>query len=448
MSEPDLPRLIGGKYQPVRLLGKGGMGTVYEVEHQHTGQRLALKLLTPQPGASVERFKREARAASRIQSDHIVRVTDADIAPELGGAPFLVMELLEGDSLEAMTGSVGASPADVVEWLRQVARGLGKAHESGIVHRDLKPENLFLTRREDGSPLVKILDFGIAKMSTEGAALTHSDQFLGTPMYMAPEQADGQYGSPVTPQADLYALGLIAFKLLTGHVYWKSGTLAQILAQILAQPMRPPSERGSSFGTAFDAWFARACDREPTRRFTSAREQVEALATTLGQPEQRRVSDSAPRTIAALASSTLGSAPTLNASSTDVTTGRERLHRRRWIAGGVMGALVGLGVIAAYARDGADREETLLRAPTALTQTVANAIPPLQSAATGVPPSASGAPIASATTAIDAGSAVIARTTATSGTVGAPERARRPASVLTAGPGDAAKRQDPFAGQY
>ena len=191
------------------------MGVVYEVEHVRTGQRLALKVLTQQPGASVERFKREARAASRIQSEHIVRVTDADVAPELGGAPFLVMELLEGADLERVTGTEPAAPADVLVWLRQVARALGKAHAAGIVHRDLKPENLFLTRREDGSPLVKILDFGIAKMAAEVTVLTQSDSFLGTPGYMAPEQTDSR-GPPVTFRADLYALGLIAFKLLTG----------------------------------------------------------------------------------------------------------------------------------------------------------------------------------------------------------------------------------------
>src|SRR5580658_10804955 len=136
----DLPSLIGSKYRPLRMIGQGGMGVVYEVEHLHTGQRFALKVLTRQPGASVERFKREARAVSRIQSDHVVRVTDADVAPELGGAPFLVMDLLEGADLEGVTGDRPASSADVVCWLRQVARALVKAHESGIVHRDLKPE--------------------------------------------------------------------------------------------------------------------------------------------------------------------------------------------------------------------------------------------------------------------------------------------------------------------
>ena len=293
------------------------MGAVYEVEHLHTGQRHALKVLTPQPGASVERFKREARAASLIRSDHIVRVIDADVAPELGGAPFLVMELLEGADLERATGNRPAAPGDVVDWLRQVARALGKAHGAGLVHRDLKPENLFLTQREDGTPLVKILDFGIAKMTVEGAGLTASDAILGTPGYMAPEQTDSR-GPPVTPRADLYSLGLIAFKLLTGRIYWVTGSLAQLLAQILAEPMPPASERGAMLGPRFDAWSAKACDRSPENRFASAEEQVEALAQALSLPAQP-LPDSAARSSAPPAAGTdKHGASSLNGSTRDL----------------------------------------------------------------------------------------------------------------------------------
>ena len=125
MTELDVDREIAGRYRTVRFLGKGGMGVVYEVEHVHTGQRLAMKVLSGTHREDwVERFKREARAASRIQSDHVVRVTDADVAPELGGAPFLVMELLVGQDLERATGDRPADPGDVVEWLRQLARAL------------------------------------------------------------------------------------------------------------------------------------------------------------------------------------------------------------------------------------------------------------------------------------------------------------------------------------
>src|SRR4029077_3166917 len=127
------------------LIAKGGMGAVYEVEHARTGEHLALKLLLSSVGSSpeeLERFKREARAAARIKSEHVVRVTDADVAPELGGAPFLVMELLEGEDLAARAGDRPQPPGAVLDWLRQLAAGLERAHAAGLVHRDLKPENL------------------------------------------------------------------------------------------------------------------------------------------------------------------------------------------------------------------------------------------------------------------------------------------------------------------
>jgi serine/threonine protein kinase len=324
------------------------MGAVYEVEHEHTGQRLALKVLTQQPGASVERFRREARAASLIKSSHIVRVTDADVAPELGGVPFLVMELLEGQDLERTTGDRPTPPAEVIEWLRQVARALVKAHEAGLVHRDLKPENLFLTRGDDGAPLVKILDFGIAKMAAEVSALTASDTFLGTPGYMAPEQTDSR-GPAVTFRADLYTLGLIAFKLLTGRSYWRTGSLAQLLAQILAEPMPPASERGSTFGPEFDAWFRRACDRDPDKRFASAAEQVEALAVVLGLPEAALASHPTPMQPQRASDPT--GAPSLNGSITDLTTARRRSAvRRRLFGGGIVASVVGITIAAAVVR--------------------------------------------------------------------------------------------------
>ncbi|HEY3594367.1 MAG TPA: serine/threonine-protein kinase, partial [Polyangiaceae bacterium] len=184
-----LPELIGGKYRPRDILGAGATGVVYSVEHAFTGELLALKVMTSHLGGSaeaIERFKREARTASRIRSQHVVRIFDADVAPELDGAPYLVMDLLEGVDLEQISGDRPVEPATVVEWLRQVAPPLDKAHRIGIVHRDLKPENLFLTHREDGSVLIKILDFGIAKLGTESTGSTKAGQLLGTPLYMAP----------------------------------------------------------------------------------------------------------------------------------------------------------------------------------------------------------------------------------------------------------------------
>ena len=282
ITAPNLPPLIASRYVPVRLIAKGGMGAVYEVEHARTGERLALKVLLSHvatSGEELERFKREARAPARIKSEHVVRVTDADVAPELDGAPFLVMELLEGADLEREADANPPAPATVVVWLRQVARALDKAHALGIVHRDLKPKNLFLSRAEDRAPVVKILDFGILKMAEGNTGPTASGQIVGTPKYMAPEQASAT--APVTPAADRYALGLVAYRLLVGESYYQGGMMI-ILGELLYGELQPPSARGAPFGAAFDAWFLKACARDPEQRFPSAAQQIEELSAALG----------------------------------------------------------------------------------------------------------------------------------------------------------------------
>jgi serine/threonine protein kinase len=290
MIPSDLPALIGGKYRPLAIIGEGAMGVVYSVEHTLTGEHLALKVMTAHHGATrdaIERFKREARASAKIKSEHVVRVIDADVAPELGQAPYLVMDLLDGADLEKASGDQPIEPSVVLEWLRQIARVLDKAHRLGITHRDLKPENLFLTHREDGAPLIKILDFGIAKIAAESSGTTQSGQILGTPLYMSPEQARGDAGL-IGPSADLYALGLIAYKLLVGTPYWNANSVAGIIGQVLYEPMPPPSSRGCWLGTEFDQWFLRACSRDSAHRFGSAVEEVETLAKVLGLPVDTR----------------------------------------------------------------------------------------------------------------------------------------------------------------
>lgn len=283
---PALPELIGGKYRPLGIIGEGAMGIVYCVEHTLTGEQLALKVMTAHRGATrdaIERFKREARASAKIKSEHVVRIIDADVAPELDRAPFLVMDLLEGTDLEKASNDQPVAPPIVLEWLRQIARALEKAHRIGIVHRDLKPENLFLSHREDGRPLIKILDFGIAKISAESTGTTQSGQILGTPLYMSPEQARGD-PAHIGPSSDLYALGLIAYKLLIGTPYWNATSVAGIIGQVLYEPMSPPSTRGSPLGPEFDQWFLRSCNRDASLRFGSAVEQIEMLAKALGLP--------------------------------------------------------------------------------------------------------------------------------------------------------------------
>jgi serine/threonine-protein kinase len=286
--------VIAGRYRIVKQLGEGGVGAVYLVQHVHTDERLALKVLHTQMAmdpTTIERFRTEARAPARIDSDHIVRVTDADVAPELRGAPFLVMEYLRGRDLG---GEAEARhklhPKEVVLYLRQTARALDKAHGIGIVHRDLKPENIFLSVREDGSPCVKLLDFGIAKLtggsagSAPNQSKTKTGAVFGTPLYMAPEQARAQ-AHLIGPHTDVWALGLIATRLLTGGDYWQAETLSDLIVQIVVDPIPPPSKKGSTFGPAFDAWFLRCCQRDPTQRFRSAGEAISELAAALGVTE-------------------------------------------------------------------------------------------------------------------------------------------------------------------
>jgi len=283
----ELPEIIGGKYRPRSVLGFGATGTVYCVEHTFTGDLLALKVLQPHLSASAEaiaRFKGEARTAAKIRSRHVVRIFDADVARELGGAPFLVMELLEGSNLDQVAGDKPLEPATVVKWFRQASVPLDRAHRLGIVHRDLKPENLFLARLDDGAHLLKILDFGIARIA-ESPGLTRSGQLFGTPLYMAPEQARGE-PDQIGPATDIFAMGLIAYRLLTGREYRAEASLGQMLHEILNAPLEPPSTQGHALGDAFDQWFLRSCHPDPSRRFASVRTQVEALAAAFGLPEE------------------------------------------------------------------------------------------------------------------------------------------------------------------
>jgi serine/threonine-protein kinase len=285
--------VIASRYRVLRELGRGGMGAVFLAEHVHTGDHVALKLLlghAAKDPTAVERFKREARASARIKSEHVVKVIDADVAPELDEAPFIVMELLEGCDLEKLLSARGKlAPAETVSLLAQAAVALDKSHAMGIIHRDLKPENLFLHRREDGSETLKIVDFGISKMiegdvpDSQRAGLTSSGAMMGTPLYMSPEQAKGHV-SEIGAATDVWAMGLIALRLLTNDKYWTATSVAELMVQILSDPMPPPTKRWPSLAPAVDAWFARSCARKPAERFASVGEQVAALATALGLP--------------------------------------------------------------------------------------------------------------------------------------------------------------------
>ncbi len=285
--------IIADKYRVLRKIGEGGMGAVFMVEHIKTDERFAMKILhaaVVKNEAARERFRREARTPARIDSDHVCRVVDTDIATDLGDAPFLVMEYLRGQNLQELSDELGPlAPREVLIYLAQIAGALDRAHSLGIVHRDLKPDNLFLTIRDNGTPCVKILDFGIAKLTGATGDLarvkaTQTGDIFGTPLFMSPEQCKSE-ADKVGPQSDIWALGLIAHMLLTGDDFWTAETLTHLIAQIAFEEMPTASQRGADFSIAYDNWFAKCCAREASDRYQSSTEAVNVLAAALGMSE-------------------------------------------------------------------------------------------------------------------------------------------------------------------
>lgn len=290
-SKVPIGTVLEGKFRITQEIGRGGMAAVYEAENVDIGKRVAVKILADELLSSHvvrERFIREARAAAAIRSPFICEVYDVGMFED---RPFLIMELLEGESLYDRMTRVRQMPIETtVKVAAQVGRGLRKAHEAGIVHRDLKPENIFLTRDEDGELLAKIVDFGLAKFY-EGAGeeknvrLTREGALFGTPAYMSPEQAKGQ--GEVDHRADLWALGCIVYECLTGQTVWNvEQGVAMILAQIAGAPLPVPSRLRPELPITFDEWFQRALDRDPTRRFQTAQSLTEGLIRSLGPEAQ------------------------------------------------------------------------------------------------------------------------------------------------------------------
>jgi eukaryotic-like serine/threonine-protein kinase len=291
--------LFHGRYRVVRRIKSGGMGAVYEVVDAHLERARALKVMLPEmvvDRAMCARFELEAKATAQVHSEHVVETIDYGVDPETG-APFLVMELLDGEDLETVLERRGPlPPAEVVGWLRQVALGLDRVHAADVVHRDLKPGNVFLTLHDDGSSRIKLIDFGIAKRVVRTADRPETTRAMGTPAYMSPEQIRGD-GS-IGPRADLYALGHIAFTLLAGKPYWsreeRDGGMWLLAGKVVLGLPEPATARGLSLGATlpagFDPWFSQATALAPEDRFATASELVESLAAVLSAaPPRSRV---------------------------------------------------------------------------------------------------------------------------------------------------------------
>jgi serine/threonine-protein kinase len=278
------------------------MGAVWEGRHSSLGTRVAIKFIDAEYAESQEartRFDNEARAAATIQSKHAIQIYDHGVSDD--GKPYIVMELLNGEPLDQrIERTQRLTLQDTTRIIRQVARALQRAHERGIVHRDLKPENIFLVRTPDeDDEIAKVLDFGIAKfkrldgMGQSGgvSSSTKTGAVLGTPFYMSPEQARGL--REVDHRTDLWSLGVIAFKCVSGVLPFEGVSVGDLLVKICTSAPPIPSHVVPGLPTSFDAWFARALEREPSRRFSSAQELADALAYAAGVSVKRGSSSSA-----------------------------------------------------------------------------------------------------------------------------------------------------------
>jgi len=282
---PDLSgTVVAGKYRVERLLGQGGMGSVWAGRHVTLGQLVAIKFVHPKLAGSseaVRRFDNEAKAAARIKSRHAVAVQDHGVSE--AGQPYIVMEYLEGESLERAIRRRGKLPlSEVVQIVAQSARALSAAHEARIVHRDLKPDNIFLAKDTEGSALgytVKLVDFGIAKVvqdeAESGASATQAGMVLGTPHYMSPEALTAS--APVSAASDIWSLGACAFAATCGRVPFEGDAIGDVVLKVCAAPLPVPSKLEPSLPKAFDAWFQKCCSRDVSARFKTAAEAADAL---------------------------------------------------------------------------------------------------------------------------------------------------------------------------
>ena len=307
---PTSSSLVAGKYQLVRQIGQGGMGSVWEGRHASLGTRVAIKFIEADyadNGEARSRFDREARAAASIQSKHAIQIFDHGVTED--GKPYIVMEMLSGEPLDKRIQRLGRLPLqDTARLLMQVGRALAQAHEKGIVHRDLKPENIFMVHDEDDE-LAKVLDFGIAKIQSgaDGSpgltSSTKTGAVLGTPYYMSPEQARGLRN--VDHRTDVWSIGVIAYRAVTGNLPFEGESVGDLLVKICTSPVPVPSHALPGLPPAFDAWFARALEREPARRFATIAEATEALAYAAGTTVRGRASSMGSPVYAAPAGATV-----------------------------------------------------------------------------------------------------------------------------------------------
>jgi eukaryotic-like serine/threonine-protein kinase len=280
--DPQLPSpgdILLGKYRVEGVLGRGGMGVVVAARHLSLDERVAIKFLLPDrlgDDESIQRFLREARAAVRIRSQHIARVTDVGTMDN--GAPYMIMEYLEGRNLQDVVAQDGPLPiALVVDLVLQASEALAEAHAQGIIHRDVKPSNLFLSRHADGSPCLKVLDFGISKMpGSHDHALTRTGAIFGSPLYMSPEQL--RSARDVDARTDIYSVGVVLYQSLTRRVPFAADDLPQLVYKIMNEAPVSPRALRAEIPAPLEHAILTAMARDRESRFPTIADLAAAIA--------------------------------------------------------------------------------------------------------------------------------------------------------------------------
>jgi len=347
--------VLGGKYRVERVIGSGGMGVVLAAHHLQLDERVALKLLRPEAVSdadAVARFVREARAAVKIKSEHVARVTD--VGQLDGGVPYMVMEYLEGRDLATWLEESGPlSPEQVVEFVLQACEAMAEAHGLGVVHRDLKPSNLFCIRRADGRASVKVLDFGISKLSGPRAdpRVTRTDTVVGSPAYMSPEQM--QASRKIDARTDIWSLGVVLYQLLSGRLPFEGEAATDLAIKIATSTPPPLRSLAPEVPAGLEQVVLRCLEKDRAHRFQNVGELARALEP-YGPARARASVERVLATVEAAASRPLAS-PEVAAPPPGLLPGAPTITMATWGQTGTLAtkrarnALVGVGLVATLA---------------------------------------------------------------------------------------------------
>jgi serine/threonine-protein kinase len=360
--------MVAGKYRVERVVGRGAMGMVVAARHVQLDQLVALKLVCPHAASEstvVERFLREARAAAKLRSHHVARVLDVAMLPD--GAPYIVMEYLEGADLRQVLEREGPLPFEqACDYIAQACEAVAEAHSLGVVHRDLKPDNLYLTSRLSGEGFIKVLDFGISKLTTaQESALTQTRALVGSPLYMAPEQI--RSARDADARSDVWALGVVLFELLTRRYPFEAESLPDLCMKVTRDAPRSILELRDDLPEGLVRVVDRCLEKDPAARFANAAELASALAPFV--PSHSLQSIEAARHVVRVSTGERSVPPFV----------APRVRSRRavsWIAGAGGAAVLSIGAaLVLVARDGAGHDLALARVDAALVSvSVASAI--------------------------------------------------------------------------